>query len=62
MNIHCQVARPDKEMVKKSIVELDKVKEESLSLKVAAGTKCWRKIFLKTIKITGGIFFDLILG
>ena len=59
MNIHCQVARPDNEKERKSIVESNKVKEESL--KVAAGTKCWRKIFLKTIKITGGIYIDFLL-
>ena len=51
--------RPDKERERKSIVESNKVKEESL--KDAAGTRCWRKIFLKTIKITGGIFIDFLL-
>ena len=55
MNIHYQVARSDKERERKSIVESNKVKEGSL--KVAPGKKCWRKIFLQTIKITGELLF-----
>ena len=40
-------------------VESNKVKEESL--KVAPGKKCWRKIFLQTIKITGELLFLFLL-
>ena len=58
MNIPCQVARPDQEKERKTIVEANKAKEENLKV---AGKRCWRKNFLQTLKITGEIFIGFLL-
>ena len=59
ITIPCQVLIKGQNEARTVTVESNKVKEESL--KVAPGKKCWRKTFLKTMKITGELLFLFLL-
>ena len=55
--ISCQVLSKAEDKERVATIERSKVKEEE-SLEVAGG-RCWKNIFLKSLKITGELFNEL---